>query len=505
MMRHTEQKSSQDFAGTRALVVGLAREGTALARFLAERGARVTVTDIKPAERLADNVAALADLPVRLALGGHADRLLDAADIVFVSPGVPLQSPFLAKARRRRLPLSSETRLFTRLCPAPIVGVTGSSGKSTTTALVGAMLNAAGRRVWVGGNIGSPLISHLAQIRATDVVVMELSSFQLEFFGAWDQLVRNRPPSESGRVLFDPVGWSPIIAAVLNISPNHLDRHETMDAYIAAKTRILASQAPFAFSVLNLDDAITRGMGQRGRYPAQRTVWFSMEQAVAEGAYLKGDSLVLRWAGKERNLCDRQDLRLLGRHNLANALAACAVAAAEAALGRADPEPGVPDIESIGEVLTSFSGIEHRLELVRTRNGVQWYNDSIATSPERTSAALRSFESPIVLLAGGRDKHLPWDDMAALALRKARHVVLFGEATDLIKAAMKEQRNQSTARVLTVQIHEAGTLEGAVGLAARLAEPGDVVLLSPGGTSFDAYPDFVARGEHFRHLVQELG
>jgi UDP-N-acetylmuramoylalanine--D-glutamate ligase len=504
MRLDTAQQTAHDFADTRALVVGLAREGTALARFLSEHGARVTVTDLKPADQLAGNVAALAGLPVQFALGGHPETLLDTVDIVFVSPGVPLQAAFLGEARRRRLPLSSETRLFTRVCPAPIVAVTGSSGKSTTTALTGAMLKAAGWRTWIGGNIGRPLISHLDEMSSTDVVVIELSSFQLEFFGSWSKSGPSQLSPQQSGVLFDPTGWSPTVAAVLNITPNHLDRHETMEVYIAAKARILASQAPSAVAVLNLDDPVTRGMGQRGRYPAHRVLWFSLEGEVDEGAYLEGDNLLLRWAGQERHLCRQHELKLLGRHNLANALAACAMAVAVTVVHPKHGELGTLDIEAIRQVLTSFSGIEHRLELVRTKSRVRWYNDSIATSPERTIAALRSFESPIVLLAGGRDKHLPWDDMAALVWRKVRHLVLFGEAAGLIEAAMHAQRDPSTDGAVTVQIHVTGTLPEAVALAAQLVEPGDTVLLSPGGTSFDAYPDFVARGDHFRRLVQEL-
>jgi len=246
---------SLDFGGDQALIVGLGREGTALARFLAEHGARVTVTDSKPAEMLADSLAALAGLPVALALGGHPLELLDAAGIVFVSPGVPLEIQLLEEARRRGIPLSSETRLFTRICPAPVIGITWSRGKTTTTALVGKMLEAGGRRTWVGGNIGRPLIGQVGEIAPTDAVVMELSSFQLEFFGAWPGTIRQ------GSVLFDPKGWSPPIAAILNITPNHLDRHPTMEAYIAAKAHILAEQEPGDVAVLNLDDDVTRQMG----------------------------------------------------------------------------------------------------------------------------------------------------------------------------------------------------------------------------------------------------
>jgi len=512
-----------DFSGIHTLIVGLAREGTALARFLADHGAQVTVTDTKSAEALADGLAALEGLPVALVLGGHPLELLDTADIVFVSPGVSLEIPLLAEARRRGVPLGSETRLFTRLCPAPVIGITGSSGKTTTTALVGEMMKASGRRTWVGGNIGQPLIGHVREISPSDAVVMELSSFQLEFFGEWGgEILRSTAASplvgisadpaylnDRKGVLFDPSGWSPQIAAILNITPNHLDRHPSMEAYVAAKAHIVTEQGPGDAAVLNLDDAVTRQMGEEILRSAQndsrlahpltgicvyggeerRVVWFSLDESVEEGAFLRGTELVLRLAGREAVVCQAEEVKLIGRHNLANLLAACALAGAA----------GAP-VEAIRRVATTFAGVEHRLELVRERGGVRWYNDSIATTPERVAAALRAFEAPMVLLAGGRDKHLPWEEMATLAQRKVRHLILFGEAAGLIEQAM-----QAVSRAERLcEIHQAGTLEGAVELAARLAQAGDVVLLSPGGTSFDAYRDFVARGEHFRKLVKAL-
>ncbi len=479
------------FADVRVLIVGLAREGTALARFLADRGARVTVTDVKPAQALAGRLAALAGLPITFALGGHPLELLDGIDLLFVSPGVPLEIPLLAEARRRGLPLSSETRLFTRLCPAPIMGITGSSGKTTTTALAGAMFKATGRRTWVGGNIGQPLLGHLSEIAPTDAVVMELSSFQLEFFAPWtvdtrvDGMGRRR-----GSVLFDPAGWSPPIAAILNVTPNHLDRHATMESYTAAKAHILAHQRPGDIAVLNLDNEVTREMGKAASGPPDRTppgwlqrvVWFSLEQEVTEGAFLRGDQLVFRLENHEEVLCRTGELELLGRHNVANTLAACALAGSA----------GIP-VQTLRQVAITFTGMPHRLELVRERDGVRWYNDSIATSPERTVAALQAFAAPIVLLAGGRDKHLPWDEMAALTWSQVRHLILFGEAAGTIEAAMhRTQRTMPSSQELQCQIRHAGTLERAVELAAQVARPGDVVLLSPGGTSFDAYADFVA-------------
>jgi UDP-N-acetylmuramoylalanine--D-glutamate ligase len=487
-----------DLTGARCLVVGMAREGTALARFLAERGAAVTVTDARPASALAEARAALAGLSLSFELGGHPLSLMDDAQILFVSPGVPLEIPLLAEARRRGLPLSSETRLFTRLCPARILGITGSSGKTTTTVLTGHMLAGAGRpgRIWVGGNVGQPLIGSLGGeggIKSQDLVVMELSSFQLEFFAPWPEPAANaarRAVLSGGHgELFDPVGWSPPLAALLNLTPNHLDRHGTMAAYVAAKKQILAHQAPEDAAVLNWDDAATRQMGLAAK---QHVLWFSLEEPVAQGAWLRHQELVLRLRDREEVLCEAGELRLRGRHNVANVLAACVLAAAA----------GVP-VDVLRREATSFAGVEHRLELVRDRGGVRWYNDSIATSPERAIAALRSFDEPLILLAGGRDKHLPWEEMAALIWRRVRHLVLFGEAAGLIEAAV-ERTKLTGSQVTLAGLHHAGNLEQAVELAAELAVPEDVVLLSPGGTSFDAYADFAERGEHFRQLVKAL-
>lgn len=489
-MMQDEQEAGYDFTGIRALVVGLAREGTSLARFLAEHRAQVTATDVKPADTLAASLAALDGLPIKFSLGGHPLALLDDVDIVFVSPGVPLEIPLVEEARRRDIPLSSETRLFARLCPALVIGITGSSGKTTTTTLVGKMLQGAGRPTWVGGNIGQPLIGSLEEIKPAEVVVLELSSFQLDLFGPQPE-VEERVMGHPVEAVFDPSGWSPEISAILNITPNHLDRHVTMEAYSAAKANILAYAQPGDIAVLNLDDPATRKLGQHLRQEGR--LWFSLEQEVDRGAYLRGDRLVLRLSEREKVVCRTSELKLLGRHNVANMLAAFAISAAAGAT-----------VEVLRDVATSFSAVKHRLELVREWQGVRWYNDSIATAPERTVAALNAFHAPIILLAGGRDKKLRWDEMAALTWRKARHVILFGEAAGLVEESLRRTAPGEEQSSPETVVHHAGTLEQAVDLAAKVARRGDVVLLSPGGTSFDAYQDYEQRGEHFRQLVEGL-
>ena len=372
-----------NLAGKRVVILGLARQGKALACFLAQVGAEVTVSDLRDEAALAGPLAELAELPIRYVLGEHPLDLLDGADLLCLSGGVPVDIPIVVEAQRRSIPLSNDAQLFMERCPAPVVGITGSAGKTTTTALVGEMCRAAGLRTWVGGNIGNPMIADLAQIEPDDWVVMELSSFQLEVM---------------------TVG--PHVAAVLNITPNHLDRHKTMEAYIAAKRNILAHQRPQDFALLGYDDANARSLALD---TAARLLWFSGGAEVEEGAFKTNGELTLRLSselsptqgGVDRVICKASEVRLRGRHNLLNVLAACALAGVA----------GVP-VEAMRHVATTFTGVEHRLELVGEWNHVSWYDDSIATAPERSLAALRSFEESIVLLAGGRDKDLPWGEFA---------------------------------------------------------------------------------------------
>lgn len=461
-------------AGRRVTVLGLAREGTALARYLAEQGAEVTVSDLKSEQQLAANLAQLSDLPICYILGGHPPEILDA-EILFVSPGIPLESPIVVEAVRRGVALSSESRLTTRLIPAPVLGITGSSGKTTTTALVGEMLVASGITAFVGGNIGRPLLSQIAEMTPASRAVMELSSFQLELFG--DSLV----VGGISATLMPPGGWSPHVAAVLNLTPNHLDRHPSMEAYAAAKANILLYQGEDDYAVLNADDPWASRLATMCR---GRVFTFSSSHEVEEGAFRRGKELVLRVDGREAVFCREDEIRLRGAHNRDNILAASAIAA----LGGAT-------VEGIGQIARTFAGVPHRLELVREWRGVRYYNDSIATSPERSMAALRSFDEPIVLLAGGRDKHLPWEEWAALVREKVACLILFGEAANLIKNALGQGGPTW---------HQVATMEEAVVLASRLARPGQVVLLSPGGTSFDAYRDYEERGDIFRSLVRSL-
>ena len=443
----------------------MARQGKALGRWLPTVGARVTLSDSRSADALAADVASFAGLPVSFELGGHPLSLLDDCDMLCVSGGVPPTLPIVQEARRRGIRVTNDAQLFLERCPAPVLGITGSAGKTTATALVGAMARAAGRRTHVGGNIGDVLLDSLPHIAPDDVVVMELSSFQLELMTV-----------------------SPPVGAVLNVTPNHLDRHGTMDAYRAAKANIYLHQRPDDTAIFGWDDPVAREMSAEA--PGQ-VAFFSLRERVTPGASLDGDRLVLATDAGETTVCGRGAIRLRGMHNVLNTLAACAIAAAG----------GVP-VEAMRAAIAAFTGVEHRLEPVATIDGALWVNDSIATAPERVMAALRSYDEPIVLLAGGRDKALPWEPLAALAAERCRAVIAFGEFGPQVAALMRQAARANGARIETVR--QAATLDEAVTLARDVARPGDVVLLSPGGTSYDAYEDFAARGEHFRALVSDM-
>lgn len=452
------------------LVIGAARQGLALARFLLSHGAQVTVNDQKSADSQ-DMRAAMASLPdprLRWVCGGHPLEALEGITLVCVSGGVPLDLPIVQEARRRGLPLSNDSQLFMEAVPCPTIGITGSAGKTTTTVLVGRMTQAAvqpPRQAWVGGNIGRPLIEFLDQMRPDDLAIQELSSFQLELMTI-----------------------SPHIAAVLNITPNHLDRHGTMEAYTAAKARILSFQRQDDIAVLNRDDPGSRALseGVRGSL-----ITFGMDEPEPgqAGIYVEMGHILFRGKGAPLEVMPVSSVALRGVHNLYNVLAACAIAFAA----------GLP-IEAMRAGVEGFAGIPHRLEFVRTWKGADWYNDSIATAPERAIAAIRSFHEPLVLLAGGRDKQLPWQDFAALVRQRVDHLIVFGEAAELIASAIGPLQPGERPFSLT----RCSGLRQAVQAAAEIAQPGDVVLLAPGGTSFDEFRDFEERGERYKQWLMEL-
>lgn len=461
---------------TRVVILGAARQGTALARYLAAHGARVTLSDMNANVEIDETLRAFqAQGVLTLALGGHPLSLLDDCDVLCLSGGVPTDLPIVVEAKRRGVALSNDAQMFFELCPAPIIGITGSAGKTTTTTLVGEILREEERRtrlsrVFVGGNIGNPLIEEVENIRPSDKVVMELSSFQL------DLMTR-----------------SPHIACITNITPNHLDRHGTMEAYTAAKKRILDFQSESDTQVLSADDPVTSQLNSKAR-----TLWFSLQsEPHGEGAWMDADgNFRVRALSIDEIVCHRRELKLMGAHNILNVLAACAVSAVAGA-----------SVETMRQVATTFKGVSHRLQLVSERNGARWYDDSIATAPERLMAALRCFDSPVILLCGGRDKKLLWDEACALMLGRCKHILLFGEMGQMVGDKLEEVRSEELVgrsgrwAVNGRQWTVCGTLEAAIEEAKRTAKRGDVVLLSPGGTSYDAFKDFAERGDRFQELV----
>jgi UDP-N-acetylmuramoylalanine--D-glutamate ligase len=453
--------------GKRILILGLAREGESLARFLAERGALVTITDAAPASRLEPRLGALTGLPVDFALGGDHPELIAGAEAFFVSPGVPESNPVYEAARDAGLPIQSMTTLFFDLCPAPIVGITGSSGKTTTTGLIGHILRTAGREVVVGGNIGDPMLDLLPRIHDRTIVVLELSSFQLA-------ILRK----------------SPHIAVVTNISPNHLDRHGTMERYVEAKRNIVRHQTGTNWAVLNAADAHSSGFA--GATPA-RVRWFGPEPGRRLAATVHEG-----FAGVARDLAfepvlGESEIPLLGRHNVENVLAALATT----------DIIGI-DPEDMAEGVRTYRAAPHRLQTVAEWRGVRYVDDSIATSPARAAVALHSIDAPVLLIAGGRDKNLPWDDFARLAVQKVSSLFLIGEAADEIERAVRRQIRAKRGRLLARAIHRCSSLEEAVTMASRLAISGDVVLLSPACASYDMFRDFEERGQVFARTVETL-
>ncbi|SDT00460.1 UDP-N-acetylmuramoyl-L-alanine--D-glutamate ligase [Actinopolymorpha singaporensis] len=448
-------------AGARVTVMGLGLFGAGMGvtKFLCRSGARVTVTDLHDEHQLRESVAALDGWPVDFHLGGHREEDFTRADLVVVSPGVPDESPWPGLANA----LEAELNLFVKLCPARTVyGITGSNGKSTTTTLIGRILARGPRRVWVGGNLGVSLLDRLDEIRRDDIVVLELSSFQLQRLA--------------------PLRWSPQVSVVTNITPNHLDRHGTMARYVEAKQTIVRHQREGDVRVLNADDPFaaqfTGHFADDGIEGPPSVRWFGANAAV-DGTRI-GDE-VIEHAG---HLFDVRNRRLPGRFQLHN-LAAATAATADAFPGWA---------QAAAEIMASFPGVEHRLEFVGEIDGVAYYDDSIATTPERTLAALDTLPGPLVILLGGYDKGLSFDALGARVRERCRDAVVFGQTSDTLAEAIGADRTG---------VHRAASFEDAVGRARALARPGDTVLLSPACASYGWFRNFTERGRRFKELVRD--
>jgi len=473
-LRFDAEVDRDDFRGRRVTIVGLGKGRTTagLAKFLVAAGARVTVTDAKPREELSEGIARIGDVPVEFVLGPSSDDLaLAEPDFVFIVPGVRPRSATILRALQRDVPVLTEIGLFFRLCPAPIVGVTGTKGKTTTTTLVARILERGARRVVVGGNIGRSVIQELDGLRKDDIVVLELSSFQLE-----------------------TLGRSPHVAVVTNVSEDHIDHHGTRENYVAAKRNIFAWQGPHDHAVVNLDDPSSVAMhtGAESKFHG-----YSLALRPKHGAYLdpRGD-LMLTDGDRMTRICAASELRIPGRHNVANALAASIVGAIFGVV-----------TEAIAETLRTFTGVPHRLEPIGEHDGILWVDDSASTTPSATEAALRVFDRPAVVILGGISKGADFGPLGAEVAQRARAAVLLGPAADEIGSALE------AAGVKPTHLRRAGTLAEAVGIARSLARRGDVVLLSPGSMAredysatktADQFSSADERGERFVALVRSM-
>ena len=448
--------------GKKIAMCGIGVSNTPLILNFLKQGARVIACDRRERELIGNIADELEAAGAELKLGdGYLENL--EVDIIFRTPGMNFHLPELERARKRGIAVTSEMEVFFDLCPATIFAVTGSDGKTTTTTLIAKMLEAEGKRVFVGGNIGTPLLPEIENITADDFVVAELSSFQL---------ISMRK--------------SPDIAVVTNVAPNHLDVHKDMDEYVEAKKNILLHQNAFSRTILNRDNDITEDFRKDVR---GQSLGFSMTRRLNNGAWLADDGVLhMAYRGIDVPVIDRKDIRILGDHNVENYLTAIAAVW------------GYVGVDNIKKVAQEFGGVEHRIEFVREVDGVKYYNDSIASSPTRTIAGLKAFDQKVILLAGGYDKHIPFEPMMPYIVEKVKTLYLCGDTADKIEKCLREYDDyDGKPEIIRVK-----DFAEAVAEAHKKAVPGDIVTLSPACASFDSYPNFVARGNHFKQLVNEL-
>jgi UDP-N-acetylmuramoylalanine--D-glutamate ligase len=443
--------------GKRALVVGLGKSGVASALFMKAHGARVTVSDTKSGDELRNEIPVLLDHGITVETGGHGERTFRGQDLIVVSPGVPVDAPPLVQARSLGETVIGEVELAAQFLPGPMVAITGSNGKTTTTTLTGEIIAASGFPVLVGGNIGTPAISLAERAKPETVIVLEISSFQLETIQT----------------------FRPKIAVVLNVTPDHLDRHRTFEIYTDAKARIFENQQGSDFAILNADDPTCVEMGGRTR---AQVFWFSRHKEVQQGAWVRDGNIVFRDGSGQREIMQVSDIPLKGAHNLENVLAAVCGAALM----------GCPP-EKIRQAVHGFKAVEHRLEFVATVNGVDYYNDSKATNVDATIKALESFPGNIHLILGGKDKGSDYTVLNDLIHQRVKRIYTIGAAAAKIESQVKG-----------AEVVHAETLENAIRKASAAAKPGDVVLLAPACASFDQFKSYEHRGKVFKEIVGGL-
>ena len=441
-------------------VIGIGVSNEPLIRLLLERGIAVTACDKKDRAALGALGDELEAAGCHLQLGeGYLKGLKQ--DVIFRTPGMRPDLPELVEAVANGAQLTSEMEVFFDVCPCPMIAITGSDGKTTTTTIVAELLKAAGKNVHLGGNIGHPLLAETGDMKSDDIAVLELSSFQL--------MTMKRSPG---------------IAVVTNISPNHLDVHKDYQEYISAKENIFTHQSVNDISVFNADNEVTAEQFGRALGRARR---FSRRMELEDGVFLRGEEIIARCDGQERCMMTISDIKLPGVHNIENYLAAIAAV-----------DGKVPD-EVIRKFARSFGGVEHRIELIRTRNGIRWYNDSIASSPNRTIAGLRSFPDKVILIAGGKDKGISYDELGPVVNEHVKLLILCGATAGVIRKSTEEAENYAGLEILDVaDYHEA------VDVADQRSEEGDVVILSPASTSFDRFANFMERGRVFKEIVHQL-
>ena len=459
----TIQEYLSSLRGKTAAVLGIGVSNTPLIELLCRSGVQVIACDKKSREDLGERAKQLEALGAHLQLGeSYLDDL--RADVVFRTPGMRPDVPALLEAKARGSIVTSEMEIFFEVCPCTIIGVTGSDGKTTTTSIIAEMLRAAGKTVYLGGNIGHPLLCDTPEIATEDMAVLELSSFQLM-----------------------TMQTSPHIAVTTNLAPNHLDVHKDMQEYIDAKRNILLYQKQPCRAVLGYENEISRSMQKDCK---GKQVWFTRLHDTDNGAFLRKDGMLcMAEDGVVTPFLAQKDIKLRGLHNIENLLAAAAAVWGE-----------VP-VEAIQKVGSTFTGVEHRIEPVRTLDGVLYYNDSIGTSPTRTIAGLRSFDQKVILIAGGYDKHIPYEPLAPEIVAHVKDLVLMGATGPRIEKALREDPGFNEA---ALPIQHADNMQHAVELARAAAKPGDIIILSPASASFDLYPNFEVRGREFKNIVNAL-
>ena len=443
--------------GKRVLVVGLGKSGVASALFMKAHGARVTVSDTKSGDELRNEIPVLLDNRITVETGGHGDRTFQGQDLIVVSPGVPVDAPPLVQARSLGESVIGEIELAAQFLPGPIVAITGSNGKTTTTTLTGEIMTASGFPALVGGNIGTPAISLAERAKPGTVIVLEISSFQLETIQS----------------------FRPKVAVVLNVTPDHLDRHRTFEIYAAAKTRIFENQQSEDCAVLNADDLTCVAMSKKTR---AQVYWFSRQNEVERGAWVREGNIVFRDGSGQREIMQVSEIPLKGAHNLENVLAAVC---ASVLMGCA--------AEKIRQAVHEFKAVEHRLEFVASIGGVDYYNDSKATNVDATIKALESFPSNIHLILGGKDKGSDYTVLNDLLRKRVKRVYTIGAAAGKIESQIKGH-----------EVVHAETLENAIRQAHASAKPGDVVLLAPACASFDQFKSYEHRGRVFKEVIQAM-